>query len=288
VADFDRTTQDVGNVVSLDHLNLTITDQPLATVFYILGLGLTRDPYLTVGLNNMWLNAGRQQFHVPTSNTGQVVRGHVGVVVPDLDGLEERLRGVEADLKGTQFTHERAKGADGVERVRVTGPWGNCFSCMGPSEELGGATFGVPYIEFSVPTGVATGIARFYETMLGAPSVAEGGVATVQTGPVQAMVFREDASEQRPYDGHHVAVYLTDFSKPHDALDARGLVTEESNDFQYRFSKIIDVETGELLYELEHEVRSVRHPMFQRPLINRDPSINTRNYTRGADALNIH
>ncbi|MEE8517916.1 MAG: hypothetical protein V3S98_02190 [Dehalococcoidia bacterium] len=279
---YDRTTQDVGNVVSLDHLNVTIADQPLATVFYILGLGLTRDPYLTVGLNNMWLNAGRQQFHVPTSTAAQVVRGHVGMVVPDLDELEERLRSVESDLAGTAFSHSRS-GAS----VSVTCPWGNRFSCVGPSDVLGGARFGVPYIEFSVPGGTASGIARFYETMLGAPATVGKGVATVQTGPVQSLVFREDAEEQRTYDGHHIAVYLTDFSSPHDSLAARGLVTEESNEFQYRFSKIVDLETGDLLYELEHEVRSVHHPMYQRPLVNRDPAVTTRNFTRGAGALNV-
>ena len=59
MATYDRTTEDAGNVVSLDHLNLTIADQPSAIAFYIMGLGLTRDPYMTVGLDNMWLNAGR-------------------------------------------------------------------------------------------------------------------------------------------------------------------------------------------------------------------------------------
>ena len=79
MASYDRTTEDLGNLVAMDHLNLTVDDQPQATLFYIMGLGLTRDPYMSVGLENMWVNAGRQQFHLPTrSTTAQVVRGRIG------------------------------------------------------------------------------------------------------------------------------------------------------------------------------------------------------------------
>jgi hypothetical protein len=46
---YDRTTQDVGNIVALEHVNVTIPDQQLATLFYVVGLGLTRDPYLMPG-----------------------------------------------------------------------------------------------------------------------------------------------------------------------------------------------------------------------------------------------
>lgn len=43
---YDRRGQDVGNIVALEHVNLRIPDQLAATAFYVLGLGLTRDPYL--------------------------------------------------------------------------------------------------------------------------------------------------------------------------------------------------------------------------------------------------
>ena len=69
MASYDRTTEDLGNLVAMDHLNLTVDDQSQATLFYITGLGLTRDPYMSVGLENMWVNAGRQQFHLPTRST---------------------------------------------------------------------------------------------------------------------------------------------------------------------------------------------------------------------------
>src|SRR5712672_3200258 len=64
-AAFDRSAEDVGNVVALEHVNVRIPDQQIATVFYVTGLGLTRDPYIMTGIDNMWINVGRSQFHLP-------------------------------------------------------------------------------------------------------------------------------------------------------------------------------------------------------------------------------
>lgn len=52
----NRKTQDVGNIVFLEHVNLTVPDQETATTFYVEGLGRTRDPYMMVGTHNMWIN----------------------------------------------------------------------------------------------------------------------------------------------------------------------------------------------------------------------------------------
>ncbi|MCH7656230.1 MAG: hypothetical protein IIC95_09670 [Chloroflexi bacterium] len=291
MATYERASQDMGNVVSLDHLNLTITDQQTATLFYVVGLGFTRDPYLTVGLENMWLNLGRQQLHLPTRPEAQTVRGRIGLVVPDLEELDARLGSVEPGLAGTSFAHSRGK-----DSIDVTGPWGNRFRCAAPGGAFGGTLMGMPYVEFDVAPGTAAGIARFYETVLGASvSVAPpeargdgvGGACSVQVGRGQSLRFRETEEKLPAYDGHHLAVYLADFSSPHAALGGRGLVTEESNEHQYRFVDIVDPESGEVLHQLEHEVRSMYHPMFGRPLVNRDPSLTQRNYRRGADALAI-
>ena len=87
---YDRTTQDVGNILAMEHVNVTVPDQALALQFYVQTLGLTRDPYMMVGTENMWVNVGEQQFHLPT-RAPQVLRGQIGLVVPDLDGLKRRL-----------------------------------------------------------------------------------------------------------------------------------------------------------------------------------------------------
>jgi hypothetical protein len=46
--------------VALEHVNVWIPDQQIATLFYVTGLGLTRDPYLMPGLENMWINIEQQ------------------------------------------------------------------------------------------------------------------------------------------------------------------------------------------------------------------------------------
>jgi hypothetical protein len=65
---YDRAAEDLGNIVMLEHVNLQIPDQANGTLFYISGLGLTRDPYMNTGLANMWINVGKSQFHLPTGD----------------------------------------------------------------------------------------------------------------------------------------------------------------------------------------------------------------------------
>ena len=70
---FDRAADDLGNIVSLEHVNVCVPDQSLATSFYISALGLTRDTYMMTGVDNMWANIGASQFHLPSRGT-QVLR----------------------------------------------------------------------------------------------------------------------------------------------------------------------------------------------------------------------
>src|SRR6266852_5295148 len=90
---FDRAAEDLGNSIHLEHVNVTIPDQRLAMLFYVTGLGLTRDPYLMVSDTNMWVNAGRSQFHLP-DGAAQVVRGHTGLVISGRAALLDRLASV--------------------------------------------------------------------------------------------------------------------------------------------------------------------------------------------------
>jgi hypothetical protein len=107
----------------------------------------------------------------------------------------------------------------------------------------------------------------------------------VQVGTGQELIFRECTQEIPKYDGHHIAIYLTDFSGPHAQLRERGLVSEESNPVQYRFTDIVDPDTGQCLFVIEHEVRSFTHPMYLRPLVNRNPAQRQATYQRGRDAF---
>jgi hypothetical protein len=280
---WDRAGQDVGNIVALEHVNVRVPSQTVATVFYVLGLGLTRDPYLMVGLDNMWINMGQQQFHLP-SGEPQVLRGVVGLVLPDLQALEARLAQVKGALAGTAFDYGVQNGT-----VAVTSPWGNRLRCHGPGPDFGDMTLGLPYVEFPVARGSAAGIARFYQSVMGAPAAvvetAGAPAARVRVGAAQHLVFRESDAPLAAYDGHHIAIYIADFSGPHRFLEQHGLVTEESDRYQYRFERIVDPATRESLFVIEHEVRSVTHPMYLRPLVNRNPAQRQRTYQRGRDAF---
>jgi hypothetical protein len=278
---YDRSAEDLGNIVALEHVNVQIEDQGLATLFYVSGLGLTRDPFMMTSTDNMWINVGRSQFHLPTG-TAQRLRGRTGLVVPDRAALLKRLGNVAKALKGTEF--EVIEHADHVEAVC---PWGNRFRCHAPAPRFGRVNLGMPYVEFDVPVGAAAGIAAFYSELFGAAaSVDKSGNAPAARVPVgigQELVFRETEDELPDYDGHHIQVYVADFSGPHRRLLERDLVSEESNQHQYRFENIIDLESRKPLFRIEHEVRSMRHPMYARPLLNRDPAQTNRNYAPGYD-----
>jgi predicted enzyme related to lactoylglutathione lyase len=277
----DRAREDVGNIVHLEHVNVTQPDQRLATLFYVAGLGGTRDPYLMVGLTNMWVNLG--QMHLPTGEP-QRLRGTIGLVVPDLELLKQRLEKVAPGLAGTQF-----KFADRGDHVDATCPWGNRFRCHAPAERFGETELAMPYIEYEVPVGAAEGIARFYAEVLGAPAEAismEGApTASVSVGRDQRLLFHETSGKLPKYDGHHMQVYLADFSGPYRRLIERGLVTKETDAHEWRFVDIVDPKTGKPLFQIEHEVRSMKHPLFGRPLVNRNPAQTNSAYLRGQDAF---
>lgn len=280
---FDRTTEDVGNIVEFGHVNIRVPDQRLAILFYIMGLGLTRDPYLVVGVDNMWVNAGTCQFHLPVGEA-QVLRGTTGLVVPDLDALAERLATVAPRLAGTRFAWRR----DGAA-IETVCPWGNRIRLHAPDEaRFGRMLLGMPYVEVDVAPGTASGIARFYREVLDNPAEegrdARGAFVRVPIGLAEALVFRETSAKLAPYDGHHVQIAIADFSGVHTRLLARGLVTEESNQSQYRFQDIVDLDSGAVLATIEHEVRSMRHPMFARAMVNRNPANTNVIYAAGYEA----
>ena len=265
---FKRSTQDVGNIVEFGHVNLRVPDQQQAIIFYVMGLGLTRDPYLRTGIDNAWINVGCCQFHLPTG-PAQILRGVTGLVMPDLDALMARLAGVQPLLKGTKFAFNRSD-----EGVDVTCPWGNRVRVHAPdAARFGAMTLGMPYVEIDTAPGTAEGIARFYTDILSAVtrtgSDTRGRLVHITTGPAQSLIYRETARELPPYDGHHLQIAVADFSAVHGRLLARGLITEESNASQYRFQDITDLATGQVLATIEHEVRSMRHPLFARALVNR-------------------
>ncbi len=283
---YDRAAEDLGNIVGLEHVNVRVPDQRLATLFYVTGLGLTRDPYLVTGVVNMWINVGRSQFHLPIGDP-QKLRGRVGLVVPDLAALEQRLAAVRGALAGTAFDFAR-RGRASKSYIDVSCPWGNLIRCHAPDGRYGRVVLGMPYLAFDVAAGSAEGIARFYREIMLAPAAVEvidrRPAARISAGHCQDLVFRETTAPAAHYDGHHIQVYVADFSGPHAGLAKLGLVTEESNQHQYRFLDIVDPKNGKALFRLEHEVRSMSHPLYARPLVNRNPEQTNNAFAPGHEA----
>jgi hypothetical protein len=278
---FDRSAEDLGNSVHLEHVNVQVPDQRLATLFYVTGLGLTRDPYLMVSDTNMWVNVGRSQFHLPTGRA-QVLRGHTALVIPGRKALLDRLAAVANKLEGTAFAFREHN-----DYVEATCPWGNRMRCYEPDlTSFGRIALGIPYVEFDVPEGTAKAIALFYPDVMDMPAevkTGDGNLARVKVGKDQYLQFRETAAPLAEFDGHHVQIYITNFSGPYRRLLERGLVSQEDNQYQYRFRDIIDPKSGKHLFTVEHEVRSATHPMYLRALVNRDPTQTNRNYAHGHD-----
>jgi hypothetical protein len=283
---FDRAAEDLGNAIHLEHVNVQVPDQRLATLFYVAGLGLTRDPYLMVSDDNMWVNAGKSQFHLPTG-APQVLRGHTGIVIAGREALLARLNAVAGKLAGTAFTYKANN-----DHVEATCPWGNRVRCYEPdAARFGRITLGICYVEFEVPPGTAAGIGAFYRQIMAMPSEpgdgnsddsnGDGAVVRVRAGKEQWLRFRETDRPQGEFDGHHVQLYITDFSGAYRRLAERALISREDNPYQYRFCDIVDPSSGRHLFTVEHEVRSATHPMYLRPLINRNPAQTNRTYAPG-------
>jgi hypothetical protein len=286
---YDRATQDVGNIVHLEHFNCCIDDQRLAVLFYVVGLGATRDPYIFPGMENIWLNFGRTQVHMPSRAEppkAERLRGTAGFVVPSLGELKKRLEHAGKEMKRviperkTQFDWKEKDGA-----IEATDPWGTRVRCHEPSPEYGPTDLGLVYVDFDVPPGTAEGIARFYHEVMEAPAQGSGKRAVARAGKHQKLMFTETKAPQPEYDGHHIQIYIADFSKPYRWLLERGLITMETDEAEWRFQWIVDPRDGRKLFQIEHETRSMKHRLFNRSLVNRNHGITNMTYVAGADAF---
>jgi hypothetical protein len=204
--------------------------------------------------------------------------------VPDLTALRQRLAQSASALSHTQFGF-----VDRESVVEVTCPWGNRFRCHASGGNFGNTELAIAYVEFHVPAGTAARIADFYREIMGAAANAglhDGAVtASVCTGRNQYLFFRETAERIEPYDGHHVQIYIADFSGPYRRLAERNRITRDTDAHEWRFRDIVDVNSNEILFTIEHEVRSLKHPLYARPLVNRNPTQTNRDYIRGKDSF---
>jgi hypothetical protein len=141
----------------------------------------------------------------------------------------------------------------------------------------GGRTLGLgmSHVVFYTPLAAAEKICAFYNFFF----VASAYVSTdpdlnapscvVPMGYGQFLRYTENPLQQRPYDGHHIAMYIQEFSAVYTRLAAHNLIWENPRfpQFSYRtltnalyhnefrIKDIIDLHTNGTVYELEHEVR---------------------------------
>jgi hypothetical protein len=288
VRQYDRAAQVVGNIVHLEHFNCCIDDQRLAVLFYVVGLGATRDPYIFTGLENIWLNFGRTQIHMPSRAVppkAECLRGTAGIVVPSLADLAKRLEYAASEMKRVVGDPRHFAYTVKKDCIEATDPWGTRIRCHAPSPEYGPVELGIVYVDFDVPAGTTEGIARFYTDVMQAPASANKGRAIVAIGRNQRLYFTETKGKLAEYDGHHIQIYIADFSTPYEWLKERDLITMETDANEWRFQWIVDPRDGSRLFQIEHETRSMKHHLFNRPLVNRNHGITNMTYQYGQDAF---
>ena len=175
--------------------------------------------------------------------------------------------------------------AEHEDHVEAVSPWGNRFRVHEPGARFcNGAILAMPYVEFEAPTGTLDGIGASIARRSARGAEMAAGALHVAVSSDQHLIYRESDAVPPAYDGNHVQITLSDFSGPHRWLAARGLITQESDQHQYRFQDLVDPDSGKVLFTVEHETRSMRHPLFNRPLVNRNPHLTQRGYKPGQDA----
>ncbi|GLI64203.1 hypothetical protein VaNZ11_007395 [Volvox africanus] len=322
--DVEERSQDVGNIVLMEHINLEVPDLEVARLFYGEGLGLTADPGTTGmqrgGYHVVWYNIGKQQFHIARGPAAQVLPpgSVVGLVMPNVGAMAERLEGVRRLLGDVSLTYTRG------DTLEVVDPYGNTFVVHASLPHFPGRQ-GIAYVQLPCFRGTAHGIAGFYAARMGArcrvstpapaSSLAGSGAratrhggssssrppvrAEVVVGAGQRLVFVEqgqlgalsDQAVASLFGGWHLAMYVADYSTTFRAIhhpdrppfnehpygDKYSNVRDALRNHQFRFQDIIGTDQGEgqeqdgvLLYRISHEVRSLHHPLYGRPLYGRE------------------
>ena len=143
---------------------------------------------------------------------------------------------------------------------------------------------GLAYIEFQIPHKTSQHVASFYSTFLGAPSAVVDSACYVSVGPFQNLIFREAPEGVNSVEdfGHHIAIYISNFGSTFKKMQQRNLIfvndkfpdkvhdlNEATRWRQFRFKNFVAEGNDQAFFSMEHEVRSVSHASFMRPLVNR-------------------
>ncbi|KAF5828035.1 hypothetical protein DUNSADRAFT_18345 [Dunaliella salina] len=303
-ADESIASEDIGNVVAFEHVNLEVPDLEIARLFFCEGLGLTLDPSRIGaqrgGMNVLWMNVGKQQFHIckgPVAQKLPTPGSAIGLILPDLPAVAAQLEQLRQLIGNVRVTHITP------ETLEVIDPHGQCYMVHAHSQFPNfAADRGIAYLRLPCFVGTAAEIARFYNTLLGTP-IREGQPmqAEVNMGhPGTKLIFQEreelgstfsEKDVLSLFSGWHMAFYIGNFSGTYTRLrpvlfnnhpykDKVHNFKDALKFHQYRFQDIVqlppsgsvDGEKGvslPMLYRISHECRSTAHPNFLRCLYNR-------------------
>ena len=271
----DRETMpEVGGMLHLDHVNFQVPEHDLATVFFINGLGLTRDPFRRADETNMGVNVGLQQFHLPRRGVTPPFPGIVGLNVPDLAVIRARL--MRLDRLG-RFADTAYQAEFSDTAAEIVSPFGIRLRLHAAGTAPFLRPLGIAYVKIFVPPGAAADIAAFYRKVFGAIAAVETGggapTALVNAGPHQTLQFIERDLDS--YDTHnfHVSFHVTHYNRVRERISESGYMSGEGLGQVFFFDRIFDPDTGDTVFLFVNEVRSVYHPDFMRPLVNRWPLV---------------
>lgn len=274
-SDFANVNPEVGAIIHLDHVNFVTPDHNMATIFFVNGLGLTRDPYRRADEQNMGVNVGLQQFHLPRrGDKTPPFYGVIGLVHPDIPSVLERLNLLEKIGKFDNTPYSLGQSGD---VITLTTPFGYKLNL----HPVGSLSFqrplGIVYAEVPVPIGSAESIGKFYRQVVGAPVNYEersGEITSViAAGAHQEIRFVERQLDD--YDTHsmHISYHVTHYNNLRNQLSEYGSLLGMGRGEVFFFDKIYDPDSGEKVFTIQNEVRSIYHPDFMRVLINRWPIV---------------
>ena len=235
-------------IVWLEHLNLVVGDMGTAKKFYIDLLGLSQDD------NQKHVNIGQQQFHLDaTGDLPNRVTGSVGLAVPSLSRLRDRLPQAKKDLDGSLFD---VLSSDEQDMMTISCPWGNTFHLYDlESEKTTGDSAagenkmskfhsrlgvygnqrmavrgqpGIRFVEIACPPDTVRCIAHFYEELIGCQVTRNEKSVSVCVGPGVHFVYVEsselDDESIAQMQTVHACVYIPEFETTYKRLKEKGLI----------------------------------------------------------------
>ena len=252
---------DTGGILWLEHINIVVSSRTHALAFYrdlcvpahpasaracvgryvvwLRRIGFTEDPEKRRP-ESFHLNLGWQQLHLAEGSRAQIITGSLGLAVPSLGTVRQRLAAAHAALAGSAFSAD-----DLDDHLRLTCPDGSvvCVYAAAPlptrdpsrakrprgeSEADGAAAAentrenlprlvlaqrgydagmavrggpGIRYLELRAPRGAARKIGSFYASQLGAVvAYPAGHVAVVTVGPAAHLIFDEQGHDGVPLE----------------------------------------------------------------------------------------